>query len=40
MCDDPAGIETLLAHGAADINAGLHEYGVREGHNSTENKMA
>ena len=27
VSDDPAGLELLLRHGA-DINAGLHEYGV------------
>ena len=41
VCDDPSGIETLLAH-SADINAGLHEYGVSALHcavraNATDN---
>ena len=41
VCDDPAGIELLLAN-SADINAGLHEYGVSALHcavraNATDN---
>ena len=41
VCDDPAGIELLLAS-RADINAGLHEWGVSALHcavraNQTDN---
>ena len=41
VCDDPAGIELLLAS-RADINAGLHEWGVSALHcavraNATDN---